>query len=49
MTVVLSDLNGVLVLLAAIVATLAGTTIPQAEHDTGVVGAPGPTSEAVAA
>ena len=40
---------GVLVLLAAIVATLAGTTIPQAEDDTGVVGAPGPTSEAVAA
>jgi MFS family permease len=40
---------GVLVLLAAIVATLAGTTIPQAVDDTGAAGAPGPASEAVAA
>ena len=40
---------GVLVLLAAIVATLAGTTIPQAEDESGAAGARGPASEAVAA
>jgi hypothetical protein len=40
---------GVLVLLAATVATLAGRTIPQGQDGTEVAGTPGPTSEAVAA